>query len=114
MICQAIMKLNMNKPQRNAITIQISSTRSMGSFHQIRCSGGVTAIASPPDLKSLGKRDGGDLHHPPENVENGGERDAEEEEQEWIVQDALHDRNSLRFFGSARRNNHRHRGTSSG
>ncbi len=53
MKCQAIMKKNMNSPQRKAITIQPSSVLWIGSFHQIRCSGGVTAMSLSPNYGSL-------------------------------------------------------------
>ena len=47
MKCHAIMKPNMKRPQRKATTTQISSTREIGSFHQMRSGGGVTAMAFP-------------------------------------------------------------------
>src|SRR5262249_45861969 len=109
MKCQAIMKLNMNRPHRKAKTIQISSTRSIGSFHQIRCSGGETAMAGPPYLSSLGKRDGGNFHHAPEDVENGWQRHAEKKQQKRIIQYPLHDRDALWRISSRRGRICRHR-----
>src|SRR5574338_853874 len=97
MKCHAIMKPNMNRPQRNAMTIQINSTFSIRSFHQIRSLGGVMAIlvpvfvfASPERPQSFCKRDGGDLHHAPEDVEHCRYRDAEKKQQERIIENPLH------------------------
>src|SRR5579872_1576724 len=106
MKCQEIMNPNMKSPQRKAITIQISSTLSIGSFHQMRCGGGVAAIAmfplenwTPPNLRrarssldrsSLGQRNGSHFHHAPDQVENGRNGDAEKQQQEGIIEDPLH------------------------
>src|SRR5262244_1215899 len=101
MKCQAIMKPNMNTPHRNATTIQTSSTFSMGSFHQIRRSGGDTDIAIPCCLTAasprsranaslLAKRNGSHLHDAPNEVKNGRQCHTEEQQQEWIVENALH------------------------
>src|SRR5262245_40006315 len=54
----------------------------------------------PPFLKSLGERNGGYLHDAPEDVQDGRDRYAEEQQQERIVQDPLHDRNAFRLVGS--------------
>ncbi len=47
MKCQAIMKKNMNRPQRKAITIHPISMPWIGSFHQSRFDGGVIAMGRP-------------------------------------------------------------------
>src|SRR3972149_5749585 len=105
MKCQAIMNENMNTPQRKAMTVQINSTFSMGSFHQIRCLGGAMAILVPTHLasrlaashfvkssapRSFGKRDGGDLHHTPKNVEDSRYGYADEQQQKRIIENPVH------------------------
>src|SRR5690606_10918731 len=94
------MKANMNTPQRNAITIQMISAGATGSFHHTRCSGGWIAMTG---LRSPGHRDLGQLHHPPEDVEDGRDGDAEKEEQKRVVEHPLHERNALRNRTAGRR-----------
>src|SRR5512132_2914698 len=112
---------NMNRPQRKAITIQTSSTLSIGSFHQIRCSGGVTAMSISPSQKdsrlsaggcnlqsSFRQGDRGDFHYAPDQIENRRKRYAEEQQQEWIVENPLHHRHAL---GARKLFGRRHGGT---
>src|SRR5512139_874680 len=112
MKCQAIMNPNMNKPQRKAMTVQINSTFSMGSFHQIRSFGGVTAMRFPRSFQiaplrlagapcSFRQRDGGNLHHAPKDVEHRWNRYAEEQQQKRIIENPLHHRDALEFSGSS-------------
>src|SRR5262245_28275477 len=48
---------------------------------------------------SFGDRDGGDLHHAPQDVEDSRNRHAEEEQQEGVVENPLHDRHALGGIG---------------
>ncbi len=45
---------NMMRPQVKAMMIQESSTFAIGSFHQMRCGGGVIAMALPPNQSAIG------------------------------------------------------------
>jgi hypothetical protein len=45
---------NMMRPQVNAMMIQESSTLAIGSFHQIRCGGGVIAMVGSPSQSAIG------------------------------------------------------------
>src|SRR5262245_23751763 len=92
MKCQEIMNANMKMPQRKAMAIHTSSTFSIGSFHQIRCSGGLTDIVISVSSMSLGERNGGDLHDAPEDVQHGRDGHPEEQQKERVVENALHRR----------------------
>ena len=69
MKCQDDHEGEHDSPHRNAITIHTSSTRSTGSFHQSRCSGGLIAI-----VVSARRASGTwvEFHHAPEDVSTVG------------------------------------------
>src|SRR5215208_1604718 len=103
------MVANIASPQTNASAVQMISTRSTGSFHQIRCAGGVTAIFSLVQFQlvcyapsSLGERDRSDFHDAPQRVEHCRNGHAEKEQEKWIVEHALHEGDSLRRVRCAR------------
>src|SRR5512134_590207 len=102
-MCQKIMVKNITKPQRKAIVIHTISIRCSGSFHHRRFSGGVSAIACR--LLLLGDGDEDDVHQPPQQVENSWTGNADEQKQERVVRDALHQRDAFGVvnFRSVRR-----------
>src|SRR5689334_15466436 len=97
--CQATMVKNITRPHTKARPIQKTSIFSTGSFHQSRCAGGCMAMMPPVgrtrvEALLFRERDLGDLHDAPDHVEDGRYGDAEEKQQERIVENALHRRDA--------------------
>src|SRR3990172_8875860 len=83
---------NMIRHHTSAITIQSSSTRSSGSFHHTRSEGGRIALIGDSLFRD---RQVDDLHHAPDRVQDGRDRDADEQQQERVVEQLLHRRNRI-------------------
>src|SRR5271166_2037737 len=88
---------NMMTPQTKAMAIHTSSPRATGSFHQTRSCGGFIAI-SPLLLHEIDEPDVGDLHHAPQNIDDGRDHHAEKQKEERVVENPLHERNAHRGF----------------
>ncbi|MDP2706882.1 MAG: hypothetical protein Q8O70_05190, partial [Burkholderiales bacterium] len=54
---------------------------------------GGSAAAEPAWLRSFRDRNRDDFHHAPYDLEHGGHRDAEKQQQKRVIQHLLHDRN---------------------
>src|SRR5678816_2019150 len=93
-MCQYGIMKNMIRHHTSAITIQMSSVRSSGSFHHTRSEVDEMVIAAPW-IVLFRDRQSDDLHHAPDDVEHGGHRDADEEQQERVVEELLHGRGGL-------------------
>src|SRR5271166_3662809 len=85
---------NMMMPHTKAMAIHTNSPLATGSFHQTRSCGGFIAIV-PLLLHQIDKPYIGDLHDAPQNVDDGRDDHAEKQEEEWVVENPLHERNAL-------------------
>src|SRR6516165_7507381 len=92
---------NMMMPQTKAMAIHTNSPLATGSFHQRRSCGGFIAMG-PLLLHQTDKPYVGDLHDPPQNVDDGRYHHAEKQEEERVVENPLHERNAQRRLLSRR------------
>src|SRR5262252_10531316 len=99
---------NITMHHANAMTIHRISSRWMGCFHQTRWSGGWMALIvcslsrrASRSLRERADRNAQDAHDAPDDVEHGGHRHAEKEQQERVLEDHLH-RRDLLFIGRHR------------
>ena len=63
---------------------------------------GSSAAADTALLRSFRDRDRDNLHHAPHDVEHGGHRDAEKQQQKRVIQHLLHDRRAFFQFVGGR------------